>query len=681
MTRKFYFILAGMFAIATAIHAANGGEAVVGWRGDGNGRYPQASPPTQWSRVAKSVLGLAAQSAKPKTPDAAPAAGQQIPDGTIRNWLVLGPLPLEAGKKLDDEALPNEAALAPGENEKTGDLAWKTVTGETSCLDFGEVFKLPQKKPKNAAFAHTYLYSADGKPLEVNLMYEGPVKVWLNGKPVYTHSNGGNFANRFSVAVTKGWNRILLKSQAGEESWYFRASLFAPDSSEYETQNIAWTTRLPSFGYSSPILVGDKIFVTSESGSLCCVSKADGKLLWVRSNTYYDAASDEERKANAPAVAELAPLAAQLKQMDDSAPAAAFTKKLDDERAKLEDSLNKGMAKIGKKYKAAPRGEAGFTAPTPVSDGESVFVSFGSGVTIGYDLSGNRKWIDLESHPDLEHGYNASPLLVDGKLIVYMGECRALDAKSGKVVWESPRFLPENNRNYYHFHGSGCVLPAGNEKVAYFLNGEFVRLSDGKNVFADFWKLGDSRYSAPVVDRGIAYKIQSNSGGAIAFKPSAIAADKLTPEIVKEVKFDTNKYAKFYLKFYNAAPLYHEGLLYCVDEDGVLTVVDMEKGDVAYQKLLDLDLYMHHNFGAGRGGAAASPTLGGKYIYIFGNQGSCVVLEPGRTFKQIAKNRLEQIVHGQWSDRQEVTMTCPVFEGSRMYYRGEQNLYCIEVKK
>src|SRR4029077_19151357 len=129
------------------------------------------------------------------------------------------------------------------------------------------------------------------------------------------------------------------------------------------------------------------------------------------------------------------------------------------------------------------------------------------------------------------------------------------------------------------------------EKVAWFLNGEFVRLSDGKNVFADFWKFGDSRYSSPVVDHGVAYKVQSNTGGAIAFKPSLIAADKLTPQIVKEVKFDTNKYPKFYLKWYDTSVLYHEGLLYCVDDDGVLTVVDMEKGAVAYQKPLDLDLY------------------------------------------------------------------------------------------
>ncbi|MBI3830583.1 MAG: PQQ-binding-like beta-propeller repeat protein [Planctomycetes bacterium] len=654
--------------------------AAVGWRGDGNGRYPQATPPLHWSRVSKSVLGLAAQAAKPKSPDAAPAAGTQIPDGTIHKWLVLGPLPLADDKKLDDETLANEAAVSPDENEKAGELAWKAVAFDDNAVDFNGTFNLPGKKPKAVAYAHTYLYSADGKPLSVNFMYESFAKVWLNGKPAFSHPNGGNLANRFNLAVAKGWNRILIKSQTSVDNWYVRATLFGPDPNEVDAKGIVWITRMPNLGYSSPIVVGDKIFATIETGGLCCMNKADGKILWVRSATYYDTASDEERKANAQAFTEMDALAAQLKQADDATVNGA-AKKTDDERAKLEDQLNKAMAKVDKKYRPAPRGEAGFTAPNPVSDGERVYVAYGTGVTVCYDLAGNKKWSDLSSHPDLEHGYNSSPLLADGKLIIYMGECRALDPKTGKLLWESPRFLPENNRTYYHFHGSGCVLSAGTEKVAFFLNGEFVRLSDGKNVYADFWKLGDSRYSAPVVDRGMAYKVQSGTGGVVAFKPSAISGDKLTPEIVNEVKFDTNKYPKFYLKFYNAAPLYHEGLLYCIDEDAVLTVVDMEKGEVAYQKLLDLDLYMHHNFGAGRGGAAASPTLAGKYIYLFGNQGSSVVIEPGRTFKQVAKNRLEQIVHGAYSDRQEVTITCPVFEGARMYYRGEQYLYCIEEKK
>ena len=88
-----------------------------------------------------------------------------------------------------------------------------------------------------------------------------------------------------------------------------------------------------------------------------------------------------------------------------------------------------------------------------------------------------------------------------------------------------------------------------------------------------------------------------------------------------------------------------------------------------------LDVFMPGN-GLLKGGLSSSPTLAGKYIYIWGNQGGCVVLEPGRTFKQVAKNRLENFIPG-WKAHQEATNTEPVFEGKRMYFRGEYTLYCI----
>ena len=64
---------------------------------------------------------------------------------------------------------------------------------------------------------------------------------------------------------------------------------------------------------------------------------------------------------------------------------------------------------------------------------------------------------------------------------------------------------------------------------------------------------------------------------------------------------------------HTASGLLHEGLLYCLSSFGVLTVVDMAKGEVVYQRRLDLDIFMPYN-GAGnlKGGATASPTLAGR---------------------------------------------------------------------
>jgi hypothetical protein len=218
-----------------------------------------------------------------------------------------------------------------------------------------------------------------------------------------------------------------------------------------------------------------------------------------------------------------------------------------------------------------------------------------------------------------------------------------------------------------------------------------VRLSDGKSLTQDrsilkalkpenYNEIYANRIATPVVDKGVAYKIIHNTGGVVSFKLPALHDDKVEPEIIKSVPFNTDKFPYYYENFYDASPLLHEGLLYCLNDFGTLTVLDMTKGEVAYQRQLDIEIYMPYNsVGALKGGASSSPTLAGKYIYIWGNQGTCVVLEPGRVFKQVARNRVENLGYG-GPPHQEVTMTDPVFEGDRMYYRGENTVYCIGAK-
>ena len=647
----------------------------VGWRGDGSGRYPEANPPVTWSRTAKSVLALGANASQPAEGD----AGTPIPDGVIREWLVLGPVPLPEGyKKMTKEVLPGEGDLAPVEKDRTGDHTWRKVSVDTSCLHFAELFNVRDKKARCVAYASAMVFSPSEARLALNVMHYGGVRVWLNGKAVFSRDACG--AGRPTLTLTKGWNRLLLKVATHRSGWYVRSALYGKLHGEYESRNILWTTPTPDVGYSGPVIVGDRLFVTARRGALCCMRKRDGKVLWVRSSTYYDAATGEEKRAHPERFRELDVLAAQLRQFDETAARAPLESKQRTERERIQKKLDSGMRKVDdKRYASAPRGEARYTAPTPVTDGKNVIATFGSGLTVCFDLEGNRKWTTVEPHEKLEHGYTSSPLLADGKVILYVGDCRARDVNTGRLLWKRPRFLAgTRNRTYYHFHGSGCVVKTGNATVAYFPNNEFVRVSDGKTLYVDFWKLGNARYATPVVRDGVIYKIKSNTGGVILFKPSAIVDDAVKPEVLKTVAFDTKTHPRFYLTFYNASPLLHEGLMYCVDEDGVLTVVDTVKGEVLYQKLLDLDLFMHHNFGAGRGGAGASPTLAGKYIYLFGNQGTCLVIEPGRTFKQVAKNRIEHVLWpNHWRERQEITITCPVFDGSRMYYRAQENLYCI----
>jgi hypothetical protein len=89
-------------------------------------------------------------------------------------------------------------------------------------------------------------------------------------------------------------------------------------------------------------------------------------------------------------------------------------------------------------------------------------------------------------------------------------------------------------------------------------------------------------------------------------------------------------------------------------------------------------------------GLCASPALAGKYIYLMDSAGCTIVMEPGRTYKQVAKNNIDctvpewaplNTIHGYYTGpHHEQTEATPIFEGSRIYIRGEQFLYCIGEK-
>ena len=677
---------------------------IVGWRGDGTGRYPNANPPLSWGRVARSVKELSAQALKPKD-DASPARGAAIPDGVIRNWLVLGPLPLTEDKKVED-VLPNADALSPDADDKGGDLKWRAVSLETGCPDLCAALNIAPDQKGFAAYAHAYVYSPSGRAVAYNLLYQGQGinRVWLNGKAIYDAGKNVDIGPgaRLVLPLQKGWNRLLVlnaKTMNTRKSWWTYGCLYGEKTDDYDAHGIVWATRTPEAGTSAPVIAGDRIFLTSEGGSVVCLGKADGKMLWVRSLSYYDFATAEERKAYPEIFAELDPLAEQVKKLDETdcvvpwkAPAAEK-----DRRAVIEGLIFKGMGKVSKDRYNNPATwgcEAGRTPCTPVTDGHRVYALFGTGIVACYDRDGNCLWKRLLKHTMVEHGYTTSPLLVDGKLVIYFDNFTVLDPKSGDVILERPHFVPGNKPAwdwFNHFHATACVLPVGKETILYYVNGEFVRLSDGKSLAtpmatlktlrpANYRKNGATRCVTPVVEGGTAYKITHNTGGVAAFRLPTLHGDEIEPEVVREVPFDTDRFPHYYQPIHTASPLLHEGLLYCVNDFGVLTVVDVVKGEVIYQRLLDLDVFMPYN-GAGplKGGVSSSPTLGGKYVYLWGNQGTCLVIEPGRTYKQVARNRLENFSPG-WPPHQEATMTDPVFEGERMYFRGEYTLYCIGPK-
>jgi len=664
---------AAVLAAAAALLAASwavAAESPMGWRGDGTGKYPAADPPTTWGRASTAVKGLRYQARKPKAED----AGSPMPDGVVREWLMLGPVPVSDDYDVKQDALPGEAALDPDEGEKTGPGTWQKVASDAAYLDFA---RLTGKSADAVAYICTHLYSPTGGAFRLNLVYVGGVRVYVNGKAPPP------FCGRIKLDLAKGWNRLVMKFTPGEKDWFTVPVLHAFPPAEYEEAGIAWRTPLPGVhggfygagtGVGAPVIVGDRLYLLSEPHDLICLQKTDGKVLWVRTNSYFDAAGGEEKKH--PAYKEAEPLAASLEAINASLAAGPLAPAKLDEKVKLEKEIYKLMKQVdGRKYRRYDPPDVGFSGYTPSTDGRCIYLWLGSGLAACYDLDGNRRWIRVDNRPAVEHGFSSSPLLADGKLVVFMRDLMAFDARTGALAWQTPIVSHDGLNPQGFFHGSPVAATIGGEKAIVLGNGTIVRASDGKILFRNP-RMDNQGIASPVVEAPALYHV---TGGSMTLYmhtlPEALTDPLNLP--TRTVRVDTAPYPKFYMPWHLSSPLVHEGLAYLVNNSGVLTVVDVEKGEIVYQKILDLDPFQQHNEGPARG-VGVSPALAGKHLYVFGNSGAALVLEPGRVYRQVAKNKIESVVMtGHWAERQERFVANPVFDGKRLYIRGEGHLYAI----
>jgi len=460
--------------------------------------------------------------------------------------------------------------------------------------------------------------------------------------------------------------------------------------SGYAASGIAWALPLPNTGVSCPIVVGPRLFLTVEPSDLMCVDKASGQILWIRSNPAFEGLSAEDRKANPDIEAKLAPLLPQLARANQEtaealngrlgtaaatatrAPAGPLLKKRE-----LEKQIVEQQNAVNKKLFSANWAQAvfGYAGPTPVSDGKRVYAFFTTGVSVCYDLDGNRKWITRGSGDGSEHGNFASPILGMNRFVVWANEMRAYDAATGKLAWTAPA-------KSFNTYGSMFRIQAGGELVAAFQSGYFARIRDGQRIWGD-QAFGDS-VQTPIVEAGyifarMGYPINNNeSQGFKAFRipASAEGGGKPSPSHTFKMEWGEGELAvdkkkNPFDRSFVASPLFADGLIYNVTEGGGLFVNDAATGELVYRKVLPMRPKTEYWNWAG---VSASPTQAGKYVYLMDNQGLTIVLQPGRVYKEVSQNVLEESRDGK---SQEQNVSTPVFEGNRMYYRTPNYLYGI----
>ena len=422
------------------------------------------------------------------------------------------------------------------------------------------------------------------------------------------------------------------------------------------TSNVVWKAPMPGRCNGSPIVVGDRVFTCSETGTLLCVSAADGKVLWSDTITFFDTVPEEDAEATA-IIAKVN--AAKTEQEKE---AVKLTLKKDIMRCEYFEMPPVMGEHFGFTFE--------YTMPTPASDGKQVYVVYGTGLVAAYNLEGKREWVRMLVKPTSSSGYSASPLLAGGRLVICMGGLlQGLDPASGKTVWK----VEHKERN-----GSPVRAEIGGTELVVMPYGKVYRASDGK-LMAD--EATCNGQLTAVVHGDVVYSSwdESFSGEgppkfltkkgtyrqmAARLKPTAdgkIAVEKL---------WETEERPSSY-----SSPVYHDGLIYNKVDAGKnqfqVVAFDAATGQVAYKSPPR----------AVNKGTDPHPciTLAGQYIYGGFDSGQMWVFEPGPMFQDVSFNTLAKggLGGSLTQEDHDQTTSPPFFIGNRMYIRSHKFLWCI----
>jgi outer membrane protein assembly factor BamB len=668
------------------------GDIANGWRGNGTGLYPKCRPPLQWHRLPLGAIkDLRTRAERPgDKPE-----GTALEKGIVPEWLVIGPFPVkDSVQDFDQAQLANEADVNPAEGDKVGELSWKRLSatlddpfafGPATAPATDIAAAVGGYKNNQVAYAHAYLYSPKGGTVRAITEHAHGMKAWLNGKQVYRStergSGMGNYyafsrvefgrydlvpSPRFNLELKPGWNRLLLKiSTYNKQGWTdqsFLLRLMDPPDVPYDSKNILWMAELPQRSNATPVIAGNRIFVMSEPDELLCFDKDTGKLLWRAANNYYEALTPEERQANPAFRTRVDPLVAQLAQEKD------FIK-----RMKLRRQIQHTLTEIDAErfaWKADGHfedhfGIVGFASPCPVTDGKHVWVWCGNGIAACYDLEGKRQWITRV--PTKAIIYSSSPALADGIFAVYHGRLVGLDAQTGKIRWE------QTGQN------SGALLAARFADTPVFIsNRSILRARDGHPLFVEAnlggtWTAGVARGNVLYVG---GYGI--NQLGVFDFAAATGDAWKPKRETLSAKKTGRLPNGKTADRSTASSPLVVGDLAYMVDIYAAFYVYDLKAKDFLYQKDTGLRGLFHYCSVP----MTASPVLVGDHIIIQNNQGTALVLEQGREYRELHRNQIATQIDRYWPmpGQETISYAAPVADGNRLYIRGERYLYCIGEK-
>jgi outer membrane protein assembly factor BamB len=343
-------------------------------------------------------------------------------------------------------------------------------------------------------------------------------------------------------------------------------------------ENVVWKTALPGFGASSPITLGDKIFVTCYSGygldpdspgeaealqhNVLGVGQADGRVLWAKAT-----------------------------------------------KARLPESPYGGMVPLH-----------GYASSTPTTDGRAVYAFFGRSGVFAFTVDGEPMWQATVGDGTHEWGSGASPILFKDLLIVNASiesqSLVALDKTTGKEVWR----VPGIERSW----STPLVvdLPNGSQELVSSSEGKVLGLDPATG--KELWRCaGVPDYVCPsvIAHEGVVYVTGGRKPYIVTIRAGG-RGDVTATHVLWEAK-ETPKVA---------TPLYYDGHLYWINQRGVAQCLNAKTGEVVYNERLDIK---------GKGDKVyASPVVADGKVYYVTRSDGAIVLAAGPKFDQIAKNDL-----------------------------------------
>lgn len=288
-----------------------------------------------------------------------------------------------------------------------------------------------------------------------------------------------------------------------------------------------------------------------------------------------------------------------------------------------------------------------FASPTPILDGDRVYVHFGADGTAALSAAGEILWKARYNY-DSQHGGGGSPVLYNDLLIFncdgndYEAFVVALDVKTGKERWKQNRRKPAAQAYttplVINVNGRDQLISVGAYRAASY------DPATGKELWRVGYKDGFSNVPRPVFGKGLVFI-------ATGFYEPTIVAVRVDGEgdvTRSHVAWTLSRGAP-----YTPSPILVGDELYVTSDTGVLTVVDAVSGTVVYQARLG-------------GNYSASPVLADGRIYFQSEEGVTTVIAPGKAFNRLAVNRLDGS-----------TLASMAISNGSIYLRSDTHLYRI----